>query len=400
MPYLFIVVSVTLGLSFKQSRVIFAALSLGAAYFLIQQYLQTRLAQPDNYVLFSALSVLLPVQLSMVSLYRERGLFTTWGVVRLLIAVFPYGLLFFWMQNGSLAQWLPRLPSSMIEMLYPGIYLSDAASLVFLLSVMPLLLVLAVRKGHMESALLATFLAILIMLAWFDQVMITSLFASAALIALSVAVVQHSYSMAFLDELTGIPARRALMHLLATLGKRYTIAMLDIDHFKKFNDTYGHDVGDQVLRMVAAKIAQIKGGGKAFRYGGEEFTIVFAGKDESQAIRYLEEIREMISQYEMKIRDQNRPEDHTAGRKRRKRLDTSGNEIVQVTISIGLAQKGQDHVSVQDVIKSADQALYAAKEHGRNCTVARSTGEMQSSHRENNQRRKGQKSSAPRDFAR
>jgi diguanylate cyclase (GGDEF)-like protein len=65
------------------------------------------------------------------------------------------------------------------------------------------------------------------------------------------------------------------MSEMMSLGHRFTIAMLDIDHFKRFNDTYGHAVGDQVLKMVAAKLRQVKGGGRAFRYGGEEFTLVF-----------------------------------------------------------------------------------------------------------------------------
>lgn len=84
--------------------------------------------------------------------------------------------------------------------------------------------------------------------------------------------------MAYQDELTSLPGRRALKEYLLKLGSEYTIAMFDIDHFKKFNDTHGHDVGDQVLRMVASKLATVSGRGKSFRYGGEEFTLVFSEK--------------------------------------------------------------------------------------------------------------------------
>src|SRR5690606_25573480 len=128
---------------------------------------------------------------------------------------------------------------------------------------------------------------------WYDL-----LIAGAALI-LCVAILLDSYHMAYRDELTGIPARRALNQLLLSLGSRYTIAMLDVDHFKKFNDTHGHDVGDQVLKMVAHKIADVKGGGKGFRYGGEEFTIVFPGKTIQQAEEHLEAVREAIGDYRM-----------------------------------------------------------------------------------------------------
>src|SRR5439155_1053185 len=80
--------------------------------------------------------------------------------------------------------------------------------------------------------------------------------ATAALI-LIVAVAEASYHMAYQDSLTGLPARRALNEALLRLGGQYTVAMLDVDHFKRINDHHGHDVGDQVLKMIAAKLAQV-----------------------------------------------------------------------------------------------------------------------------------------------
>src|SRR3989454_11204590 len=93
--------------------------------------------------------------------------------------------------------------------------------------------------------------------------------ATGALI-LIVAVAEASYHMAYQDSLTGLPARRALNEALLRLGGQYTVAMLDVDHFKRINDHHGHDAGDQVLNMIAANVAEVGGGGKAYRYGGEE----------------------------------------------------------------------------------------------------------------------------------
>ena len=70
--------------------------------------------------------------------------------------------------------------------------------------------------------------------------------------------------------------------------------MLDVDHFKKFNDSYGHESGDQALRLVASRLSHITGGGKAYRYGGEEFAIVFPNKSSEEVFVYLDRMRRVI----------------------------------------------------------------------------------------------------------
>nr|WP_232848841.1 GGDEF domain-containing protein [Amphritea pacifica] len=175
--------------------------------------------------------------------------------------------------------------------------------------------------------------------------------------------------MAFIDELTGLPGRRALENTLRSAGRRYTLGMVDIDHFKKFNDTYGHDVGDQVLRMVASQMKQAARGASVFRYGGEEFTIVFKGMDEVSAIEIAEKVRTAIAAYPMRIRDKNRPGDEKKGRQQRNR-SSRPEGTTEVTISIGLCEKTPQHKDSQAVIKQADEALYLAKQQGRNRSVA------------------------------
>lgn len=180
-------------------------------------------------------------------------------------------------------------------------------------------------------------------------------------------VLTDSYKMAFSDELTGLAARRALLQSSLSLGKKYTVAMMDVDHFKKFNDTYGHDVGDQVLRMVAAKINQVKGGGKAYRYGGEEFTVVFPNKSVNYAIPYLEQVRETIANYAMTIRDEeDRPDDNKEGKSNRSK-SSEQSKTVNVTISIGVAEREGELKDFDQVMKQSDEALYRAKQAGRNC---------------------------------
>lgn len=92
-----------------------------------------------------------------------------------------------------------------------------------------------------------------------------------------IALFEASYSLAFHDTLTGVLSRRAMEQEILRLGNKYTVAMVDIDHFKRVNDTYGHQIGDDVLKMIASLINKNIQSGKVFRYGGEEFAIIFPG---------------------------------------------------------------------------------------------------------------------------
>ncbi|MCY1420392.1 Diguanylate cyclase VdcA [compost metagenome] len=191
---------------------------------------------------------------------------------------------------------------------------------------------------------------------------------SQVMLMIAAAVSHEAYQMAFRDELTGLPGRRALNERMQRLGRNYVLAMTDVDHFKKFNDTHGHDVGDQVLRLVASKLSKVTGGGRAYRYGGEEFALVFAGKSIEECMPHLEAVREVIANYNIQLRNQdNRPQDDQQGRQRR---GASAATSVSVTISIGASERLIDHRSPDEVLKSADQALYSAKGAGRNCVMA------------------------------
>lgn len=144
--------------------------------------------------------------------------------------------------------------------------------------------------------------------------------------------------------------------------------MIDVDHFKKFNDTHGHDTGDDVLKLVASRLSRVGDGGRAFRYGGEEFAVVFLDRPASACVDAVEALRQGIEQSRMQLRDRTtRSRDDTLGQQQRGR--GGGGAVVQVTVSIGLADSRVDPRPA-GVVKAADQALYAAKEEGRNRVCA------------------------------
>jgi diguanylate cyclase len=131
-------------------------------------------------------------------------------------------------------------------------------------------------------------------------------------------------------------------------GDKLSILMTDIDHFKRFNDTYGHLTGDQVLRLVAMSIKQnVKGLDTAARFGGEEFAVILPGCDLRSALVVGEQIRKAVMSRELVKR-------------------STGENLGRVTISIGASMFRKDD-TVNSFIERADSALYFAKAEGRNC---------------------------------
>ena len=155
------------------------------------------------------------------------------------------------------------------------------------------------------------------------------------------------------------------MRDLEGLSPPYTAAMVDVDHFKKFNDRHGHDVGDQVLRMVAGRLARVRGGGRSYRYGGEEFTVLFPGRAPGEAMPHLERLRADVEAAAFSLRSWSRPAT------RPEKPSRSEAKRLSVTVSIGVAGvpaggKASSRDDAEAVLKRADKALYKAKRAGRN----------------------------------
>lgn len=182
------------------------------------------------------------------------------------------------------------------------------------------------------------------------------------------AVFQMYWHRVYVDELTDVPNRRALDECLSGLSGEYTIAMMDIDRFKSFNDNYGHDEGDNVLRLVGSVLSQ-ELGDRVYRYGGEEFCAIFKGVSAEDAYMFANKVRRKLEERNFYIRKPNSKREPTSSFDRRKARKSSNGKKVQITISIGLANPNKKSNTVEDVLKLADQALYEAKKKGRNRVV-------------------------------
>ncbi len=344
-----------LGWRFNRSRLVFAALMLVLAAALPPML-------PDGgprAFAASLVTVLLPLNLVFFSLGSEKGTFTLCGGLRFaaILAQVAAGT---WLYRHHLHQALEVLnmsvpllkPLPALKIGHAGL-LAAAGGWVFFLGRF------LRRPGAFEASYFWCYTAAFAALALSAEQRV--LFTVAGLILL-VGILESFHFMAFRDELTGLPARRALNEALDQLGKRYVVAMVDIDFFKKFNDRYGHDVGDQVLRMVATRLGGVKGGGRAFRYGGEEFSLLFPGKTVEEAMPHLEQVRQGIAQTDFSLRGRWRPRRKPEPPKARK----GGGKSLRVTVSIGACERGGGKKTSAQVLKAADQALYRAKKSGRN----------------------------------
>jgi diguanylate cyclase (GGDEF)-like protein len=185
-------------------------------------------------------------------------------------------------------------------------------------------------------------------------------------LAQAYAIFSMYWQRVYLDELTAIPNRRALDERLHNLSAPYSLAMVDIDHFKKFNDRYGHEEGDNVLRLVAAHLSR-ESNQRAYRYGGEEFCLVFDGWETRKAEAACDDLRKALAGREFSIRLPAKSREKTSAKDRG--TPAPGAEHVSVTISIGVAGPDKNVKAARDVMKLADQGLYDAKANGRNMVV-------------------------------
>jgi diguanylate cyclase (GGDEF)-like protein len=231
-------------------------------------------------------------------------------------------------------------------------------------------------RKPVDAAFMWSLLAFCLSLRFVANIRISALYSVAAACILAASIVENSYLLAYQDELTGLPARRAFNDAMLRLHAPYSIAVVDIDHFKNFNDTYGHDIGDEVLRLVATTLARVTGGGQAFRYGGEEFTILFQGKTTDEVVEHLEKLRERIQMAEFRMRGgERRQVPRGPDRRNARTRSTKGHAIrqlakepakaISVTVSMGVAT-GEEKSYPEGVIQAADKALYRAKANGRN----------------------------------
>jgi diguanylate cyclase (GGDEF)-like protein len=362
LPYVLCGLAVLIALLANNSRYLGTATIMLIGFWLIRSYLQAPLDTEPAGQVFGLMSLCTPPLLGALIILPNTG-WRHLGFVLFVSFISIFALII-----ASLFQWQPlwfaALSPGLQESTYLGLKISSTSSLLFICVFIAGLAIPPLKREHLDSSLPGCILFSFITLAWFHVPHISATMFSVSGLLLIINQTHSLLNMVYRDELTQIPNRRALLRDVRNTGNHYALAMVDVDHFKKINDQHGHDLGDQVLRAIASKLNQVTGGGRAYRFGGEEFCLLFKGKTMDQTIDHLESLRKIIAEYDMTARDnKNRPWTQNKGEKKRGASRSKGN--IRATVSMGVADSSSS-LDFNVVLKVADEAMYRAKEGGRN----------------------------------
>jgi diguanylate cyclase (GGDEF)-like protein len=372
LPYILLGLAALVALLSNHALEAGITIGLLCAYWLIQRFLQSPLNTQPASQIFYLLTLLSPALLITYELLPQRSCLQLQGLLTVLlvplIILLVAGLLAI---NHSLflSSATDALSTSLI-----GSYLSALSWMLYFVAVGLSLGLSLYQHQSIHNSVLGCALMSLITYGWIQLNSISAFMFSGMGLLLTINLTISLLQIGYRDDLTQIGNRRALQQTAKTLRGPYSIAMVDADYFKKINDQFGHDLGDQALRVIASLLNQTAEGGKPFRYGGEEFCLLFRGKTEQEVLNALEACRQAIANYDMVVRDkQLRPKKLKQGEPRRGASKRKGN--LRLTVSIGVASSDKAHSSnsfnpFEQVLKRADQALYRAKASGRNCIQA------------------------------
>jgi diguanylate cyclase (GGDEF)-like protein len=346
LPFILAFLTGFISLFLNRFQPIAVIVTLCAYYALLWAVLPQRVAGAQ--LLLPLLALCLPVHLMVWRLLPEKGFHHLgWIGLQAVLWWLPFALILWGMMALPAPGWgwvVRPVPTEWIYLPWSGLALSVTVLLLWLAW-----MAFSRHTQVLDLAMPVVLVMAVLAMNAFGQPTTLAWWVSLALLAVLLAVVFEAHHLAYTDTLTGLKGRRALFESFAGLGRRYAIAMMDIDHFKQFNDRYGHETGDHVLQVVARHLKQ-SGIGRVYRYGGEEFTLVFPGQSAAASQPALEALRERIASTPLLVVDPKTGEEKSVG----------------LTASFGVAERDAGQASPEAVMQAADAFLYQAKKAGRN----------------------------------
>lgn len=388
-PFILGAIALFVSLWLNRIRPFLVVLSIVLANLAFAYYAPVSQESVARSILYPLMSVFLPLNLFLWTLLPEKGVNNRGYNGFVFVTLSAQLMLLYWFM-----QELPlQLTEEISRPIAPDLdYINLPFMSAFVFLVAGFAISLKLQKQRQIKVFDHSVLFILLLMGFalnqYNHIGVFQLISMSSILIVLLALVFDAHHIAYTDELTGLKNRRALNEYMISLGHKYVIVMVDIDYFKQFNDSYGHDLGDEVLRLVAAVLNDVKAGGRCFRFGGEEFTLVFKYKQLDQVKDELERLRQAVEAETVEVILANKNQDTAkattkakiGGQKAlsKKLGKTLKSKTVNVTISLGAAQATKtkgfgSKIRANEVLKLADQSLYKAKKTGRNRLVFEQT---------------------------
>jgi diguanylate cyclase (GGDEF)-like protein len=364
LPYIVLTFGFIFGWYFSSSRMILSLLMIALADRALVLFPTAGVDQEAvNQTIVAITAFLLPLNLLAFSILKEDALLTLRGLMRLLFVLLQ-GLLVLWF---CLPNQHDLAASLFTEEYIPSLFtewtpIPQPALVVFVIAWLLHGVRFALHRDPLEGgavwALCAIFVAYHATRYGWQP---TNFFMTAGLI-LFITLLQSFYQRTYRDELTGIPGRLAYDEAIAQLGKRFCVAIIGIDQLTQYANLHGKSVSVQVLKQIAPRVLAACSAGQVFRTTGEELTILFPGKSNTEAMSALDAIRKSIEAVTLFLRKG----DQVREKQRPTQKPGLRDQALPITLSIGVAEKLDDTTTLTLVIKSAYRALYEAKGIGGN----------------------------------
>lgn len=251
--------------------------------------------EPGVGSVWDASGVLFLVLLPVVAAMKDRGVISPRGLIQ--VAIIPVGL------AGGLMVWAvrPEFLSWTWQNLFPWdlFGLSDSALALGLVALLITGGLAGWRGHHLDKGFFWVLLALVLALRGGPESLESTIYLTMAGLMLIVNVLEKSYALSLHDNVTHLPARRALRREVGRMRSHYALALVSVDHFKTLHDRYGRDASDRVIRKIANNLR--KASASAFRYSGGHFALLFAGKGRNEVLGDLETLRADIEDFQFSL---------------------------------------------------------------------------------------------------
>lgn len=362
LPYFLILLIIAYSIAYVHSRELNLAVSLFISFWLMKNLIwPTDTNDATATILFVLIGPMLAINFIFVAATQEKGFYNKNGLRHLYLIVIELMVLI-WFVNFS--------PELLLKYLYYPYFVAPLfdttpmyQSTIILNSIAFLILLAnAIVKQKVEmTGYLGAFIAIVLAQHFINSPTTSMMFFAVACLILILAIGLNNFRLSKIDLVTNLPSLRSFKNKLNTLDDRYCIALIDIDEFKEMTDEYGQEICDQILRMIASRSLRLGRKGFPYRYGKEEFALIFYDMQLHEANKYLATLCDSIANEPFLLRSKKRPffKPHSiVAQPSRSKIS----KPVPISVSVGIAEKQPHHTSSFEVLLTAKEALERARE--------------------------------------